>query len=361
MNHPPTHTGFTRFSPAQARTVLGAFALLAAFFVAVALLAKRDWNGESHTGQGDMALFRAIVARVHAGEFYYDADFAERTARGYPLASVFNSRMPLSLWLLAVVPDHRLGKGLMVLLALAAAGTLFRAMLRDEPEHPGRAFGGLLLLTGPLLLCGLGDIYFMPVLWAGVLIALSVGLYGLERPVTAAAAGVAALLMRELAMPYVVLCAAWAWRERRPRELLVWGVGLAAWLAFFAWHCHEVVCRIPPGARAHAAGWVQWGGAAFVISTVRMNVYLLVSAPWVAALYFAAAMLGLASWNSRFGTRVGLTVSLYVAGMAVVGLPVNAYWGLVTAPLVALGAARAPVALAECWQRLRWPTRAVAH
>ncbi len=353
MTHPRDCSGFSRLSAAQARAALVAFALLAVFCLTVALVADRDWNGTSHTGQGDMALFRAIVERVHAGEGYYEADFAERATRGYPLGSVFNSRMPLPLWLLAVLPDHRWGKGLVVLLALAAAGTLFRAMLREEPEHPGRAFGGLLLLSGPLLLCGLGDVYFMPVLWSGVLIALSVGLYGLDRPLAAAVAGVAALLVRELAMPYVVLCVALAGRERRPRELLVWTVGLAIWLAFFVSHYQEVLDRIPLGARGHVGGWIQAGGAAFVISTVRMNIYLLVTAPWVGALYFAAAMFGLAGWNSRLGTRVGLTVALYVAGMAVVGQPVNAYWGLVTAPLLALGAARWPVAWTECWQRSR--------
>jgi hypothetical protein len=360
MTHPTVSPGFARLSAAQARATLVAFALLAVFCLGVALLADRDWNGTSHTGQGDMALFRAIVERVHAGESYYDADFAERAARGYPLGSVFNSRMPLPLWLLASLPDHRWGKGLVVLLALAAAGTLFRGMLRDEPEHPGRAFGGLLLLSGPLLLCGLGDIYFMPVLWAGVLLALSVGLYGLDRPRAAAVAGVAALLVRELALPSVVLCVAWAWHERRLRELFVWGVGLAVWLALFVWHYQEVSGRIPLGARGHVSGWVQLGGAAFVLSTVRMNAYLLVTGPWVAALYFAVAMFGLAGWNSRLGTRVGLTVALYVAAMAIVGQPVNAYWGLVTAPLVALGAARGPVALAECWQRSQLAAHATA-
>jgi len=82
---------------------------------------------------------------------------------------------------------------------------------------------------------------------------------------------------------------------------------------------------------------------------------LLVCPPWAAAIYFVAAMFGLAGWNSRLGTRVGLTVSLYVAGLAVVGLPVNAYWGLMIAPLVCLGVARFPASFGECWSRSRLP------
>jgi len=351
MTSPTESAGFQRLSPGYARAVLLAFALFAAFCLAVALGSRHDWNGEAHVGPSDIDLYRAVVARVHAGQAYHDANFAERIARGYPTRSVFNCRMPLPFWLLAQLPDPAWGKWLIVLLALVSAGVLFRAILGDDAGHPGRAFGCLLLVSGPLMLCGLGEIYLMPVLWSGVLIALSLGLYGLDRPYAAAAAGVAALLVRELALPYCLLAAVLAWRERRPRELILWTVGLAAWLAFFAWHYQEVLRRIPPDATAHAEGWVRFGGAAFVLSTVRMNAFLLVSPPWVAAIYLAVAMFGLAGWSSRLGTRVGLTVSLYVAGFAVVGLPVNAYWGLMIAPLVALGAARSVVAIRECGQR----------
>mgnify|MGYP000379908156 CR=1 FL=1 len=39
------------------------------------------------------------------------------------------------------------------------AGALFRVIVREDPAHPGRAFGALLLLSGPLMLCGLGEIF----------------------------------------------------------------------------------------------------------------------------------------------------------------------------------------------------------
>jgi hypothetical protein len=111
---------------------------------------------------------------------------------------------------------------------------------------------------------------------------------------------------------------------------------------------------------AHASGWLCLGGASFVISTVRLNsVYLLAAPPWLAAIYFAAAMFGLAGWSSRLGTRVGLTVSLYVAVLAVAGMPTNAYWGLTIAPLVALGAVRAWVSATDCWHAAVRPADAI--
>lgn len=354
--------GFARLSPAQARLVLGGFALVATFCVAATFATHPGGSGESHPEGGDIALYRAVVDRVHAGESYYDANFAERIARGYPTQSVFNCRMPTPFWLLGYLPDPAWGKWLLVLVALAAAGTLFQALLRDDAEHPGRAFACMVVLSGPLLLCGLGEIYLMPVLWSGVLIALSVGLYGVERPHWAVVAGVAALALRELALPYCLLCILLACRERRWGELLAWAIALAAWLAFFAWHAHEVLRRVPPDALAHASGWMCLGGVTFVISTVRLNsVYLLVAPPWLAAIYFAAAMFGLAGWSSRLGTRVGLTVSLYVAALAVAGMPTNAYWGLMIAPLLALGAVRAWVSATECWRVAVPPADALAR
>ena len=64
-------------------------------------------------------------------------------------------------------------------------------------------------MCGPLLPCLLGDLYVMPVLWAGMLIGLSVCGYGLDRPYLGATAGVAAVFFRELALPYCLLGMPW--------------------------------------------------------------------------------------------------------------------------------------------------------
>ena len=97
-----------------------------------------------------------------------------------------------------------------------------------------------LLLTGPLMPTVLGELFVMPVLWAGVLIALSACAYGINRPYLGVALGLAAVFFRELALPYCVLCAAMALWQGRRRELAVWAIGLAAWLAFFGWHWWQV-------------------------------------------------------------------------------------------------------------------------
>src|SRR5262249_42674640 len=157
-----------------------------------------------------------------AGEGYYAAAATELRARGYPTKSVFNWRTPLPIWLIGVV--HPLvGKVVLSGLGLLALLMLFAAVERTATLRQAGLAG--LLLSGALMFCVLGDLFVMPVLWAGVLMALSVAAFGLQRPLVGVAFGLAALVCRELAAPYCVLCLALAVRDRRWRETALWVVG----------------------------------------------------------------------------------------------------------------------------------------
>ena len=136
----------------------------------------------------------------------------------------------------------------------------FKALTRERSMEVGRPtklqwrslvipIACVLLLTGPLLPTMLGDLFVVPVLWAGVLIALSVCAYGIDRPRLGVALGLAAVFFRDLALPYCALFAAIAWRQGRRRELALWMLGLTAWLAFFAWHWWQISALIPPRSR----------------------------------------------------------------------------------------------------------------
>jgi hypothetical protein len=171
-----------------------------------------------------------------------------------------------------------------------------------------------------------------------------------NRPGWGVASGLAALFVRELSLPYCLLAAGMAWRDRRRRECAAWAIGLAAWAAFFAWHWSQVSPLIPPDARAHRESWIHYGGAGFVISTIQMNAYLLVLPQWVTAVYFVAAMIGFAGWSTPLGTRFGLTAALFVTCFAVVGQVFNQYWGSLIAPVFCFGVAYCPASLRDLWQ-----------
>lgn len=348
MDRTSPATGYARLTPWQARAVLALLLATCGFFVAVTLSPlAQGYADKDRPGEGDVALYRAEVVRIHAGEGYYQAAATELTARGYPTRSVFNWRMPLPMWLIGRLPAVVLGKALLGGLALALFLAAFEALAREQGNAVGRALACALLLTGPLMLCILGDLFVMPVLWGGVLIALSLCAYGVDRPRWGVVLGLAALLLRDLALPYCLLAVGIAWWTNRRAELRAWLLGLAAWLGLFALHCWYVSELITPQALAHSQGWFQWGGAGFVIATAQVNAYLLLLPQWVAALYLAAAMFGFAGWHTPLGLRAGLTAGLFVAAFAAVGHEFNQYWGSLMAPLLCFGVARFPASLRD--------------
>jgi hypothetical protein len=364
LTDPMMHaTDYARLSRGQARVVLTVIVAALVAAVAVTLSPLSSTNDISHGGlPSDVLLYRAEVDRIHQGEGYYEAAAAELTARGYPTLSVFNWRMPLPMWLLGKLPAVELGKALLGALALLMMAVAFEALSREAygpHPRPGERvrrvswapIACLLLLTGPLLPAVLGNLFVMPVLWAGVLVALSICCYGVDRPRWGIAFGLAALVIRELALPYCLLCAAIAWRQGRRRELSAWMLGLLAWLVLFGLHWWQVSRLIAPGAHAHREGWVQCGGAGFVISTAQMNAYLLLLPQWLTAVYLVAALVGIAGWSTPLGTRVGLTTCLFLIAFATVGQQFNQYWGCLIGPLLCFGVVKLPASIRDLWNR----------
>jgi hypothetical protein len=362
-------TDYARLSSRQARIVLAVVVTTFGLGIGVTLSPLASSNLKHHASDlGDADLYRAEVDRIHAGEGYYQALSTELTARGYTTRSVFNWRTPLPVWLLGTLPSAELGKGLLGILALAVMLMSFEALTREEEKElavkplgnsthqareifkrHGRAVACVLLLIGPLMLTVLGNLFVMPELWGSVFIAISLCSYGVERPRQGMVFGLAALFFRELALPYCVVCAGIAWWHGRRREMAGWAFGLAAWLVFFGIHWWMVSGWISPNARAHREGWIQFGGAGFVISTIQMNAYLLLFPQWVTAVYFVAAMVGFAGWSTPLGTRIGLTTCLYVMAFSIVGQSFNQYWGSLIAPLFAFGLVRFPASVRDLW------------
>lgn len=345
-------TGFSRFTPAQARGVLLAIAVAAVAAVGVTFSPlSRDNFVADRQSHGDVALYRAEVDRVRAGEGYYQAAAAELHARGYPTRSLFNWRTPLPMWLIGVLPAGW-GKALLGGLSLLLLGLAYESVAREDEAagHRGiswKAIVTALLLTGPLLFTVLGDLHVMPVLWAGVLIAISICCFGLGHWRWGVTVGIAAAFFRELALPYALASALWAYWQRDWRQIRWWLAGMVAWAAFFAWHYASVQGWIQPGDRAHAESWVQFGGAGFLIATTQMNAYLILLPQWVTALFLVAALVGFASWNSPWGLHATGAALVFAVSFAAVGQEFNQYWGSLAAPLWCLGAARAPWAFRD--------------
>ncbi|MDA7979911.1 MAG: hypothetical protein MPJ50_14175 [Pirellulales bacterium] len=349
-------TAFARFSPPVARAVLQLFFLIAAVFVAISLSPQGMGFADGPRfadAPTDIDLYNAEIKLMRKGAGYYQAAASELPSKGYPTASVFNWRTPLPMWIFAALPEPG-GRAVICfaafLLIVCASGWIARR---------NGVFAGMLtaaLVFTAVMPCFLRGVCVMPVLWAAVFIGLSLCAYAANWRTAAVLLGLTALAMRDLAALYCWVAAAMAIRDKNWRELALWCVGFATYAVFFWLHAHQVALHRTAEAVSHDGGWLQLGGAAFVISLAQVNSLLLALPQPFAAIYLALALLGWASVRETALARVAITASAYVILFAVIGHPFNQYWGALLAPLAAIGVALSPKAIIELWQAARGET-----
>ncbi|MGB8602146.1 MAG: hypothetical protein WCD42_08115, partial [Rhizomicrobium sp.] len=167
--------------------------------------------------------------------------------------------------------------------------------------------------------------------------------------------GLVAVLIRELALPYLLVMALCGFYEKRWREGLGWCGALILFAGFMLWHAHAVGQLLLPGDRA-SGGWLGLGGWPYVLLLARWNGLFIASAPAVVASVLPLMLLGAGAWP-KMGGRMALITIGYATGFLVVGRPDTSYWGLMMTPLWALGAAMAPGALRDLVKNLRGACR----
>ena len=271
----------------------------------------------------DSALYGAVIQRVAAGVPYYSALGTELRARGYPSASIFNWRQPTLFVGMAVAP--LLVRIILIALVIwVIAGTAgFFSQARSEIL--------LLAVTAQVgaattALTALGVV--LPETWAGICLAVSTLAYARGQTRIGAGLALAGLFIRELLLPYVVVCVYLAVRHHCRRELVIWGLGLGAWSVFVAIHASAAMHAMQPGDLAHPS-WVQFGGFRFVLATIGFGGWLYLMPPWVAAV--ACVLLVSCAWSPTKAAHVKGAVAVYLAFFAIVGQPFNQGWGLLTA------------------------------
>lgn len=351
---PTLTTRFAGLSSGWASAVLGLAVAAVAGCLTVALSHSAVATGEAFNSFSDFHFYSDVVAGIHDGKWYYDLLPELFPKYNYTPFSVFNFRTPVYAYTIGLLPTPRWGS---LLLCAIAWLTLFLGFLALRREG-----GRSLAPTGVLALaCGLGwsivdawfesPVYLFAEQWAGVLMTLSVMCYALGVRPAAVAAGLLALFFRELTLPYILICMAFAMWERRWTELSTWIAGLLLWAGFMAYHFSQVAPRLATGGDAAAGRWIQFGGVPFVLQTSQVHFVQVHLLPWpVVGLLTPLAVLGLLAWPGPTGLRVALTVCGYLAAFAIVGQWFNAYWGLMYIPLLSLGLAWAPPALRDLFQ-----------
>jgi hypothetical protein len=294
----------------------------------------------------DLRLYHRIVARVHAGESYYDVAGSELRRDGYASSSVLNWRLPTYAWLFGYMPAPICGQILLIALAIWAIYLSVGFAAREAGRAP--ALVVFIMLFGAFMWSVDGEAYYIQELWAAVLIQISVMALAAERRLLGVSTGVLALLFRELALGYVLVCLVIALWTRRWRELLGWIAGLVLYAGFTAYHANQVLQRVLPGDIA-TESWLCWGGIAFVLKTTRMHEFAFRLGNWFHAAYLPLALVGTFAWRGKTGWRMAMTCFGYKLSFLAVGQEFNDYWGIMDVALLSTGAAISPWAVRDLW------------
>jgi hypothetical protein len=336
----------SRFAAAPRAPAAGLLVALACLIAIGLWLSPATTVARRVSGDNDVALYRAVVDRVRAGEPYEPAAIAEQRSRDFPLKPFVVVRPPALAMALSRLPDERSGD---ILLALLAAGVIAAWTWRLRVVQAGPvwlAATALTLFTGVGLTMGGGGASLFQEAWAGLLIALSLALRSEKRFVAAVLIGLLAAVTRELAMPYLAVMALLAIFERRRLEAGCFAAALGLALALLALHASAVMSLVRPDDLA-SPSWVRLGGWPFVLTTARWNLLALLIGGWSGAVILPMSLIGATGWKNGSGLRLAALLLGYTLGFMAIGRPENNYWGLLVAPLAAVGLCLAPMALRD--------------
>jgi hypothetical protein len=272
-------------------------------------------------------MYKAIVARVRAGEPYHVTVGSELRSRGYASREIFNWRTPLLMSTLAAAPSGTPRVALVLLAGAVSVGAVLVAR-----RHGPRVWAPTaVLLSGTFLLSAAPDAVYMAEPWSGLLIGAAVVAYTAARPTMAVVLGLLALFVRELAAPFCVACTLVALYRRRFREVALWLGGAVVYGLYYGWHVSKVLPLRLPTDVGHASSWLEGGGLAFVVSTIEWSGWqFMLPAPWN-GVTFALLLAGLA--HERVPSYARVTALAYLAWFSVAGKAFDHYWGLMAAPV----------------------------
>ncbi|MXP08776.1 hypothetical protein [Pseudoblastomonas halimionae] len=295
----------------------------------------------------DLTLYDNVVERLQGGEHYYDVIAEEHRKLPFPLKPGLAVRPPTLAYILAYV-----GEDGMIPIGLVLMALTVWAWWRRFGDEPGggqfRLVGCALVLVGVSL--GLARYFFaMHELWAGILVALALGLHRPGRWGWSFAVLALALAIRETVLPVVLLLGAMAFWRRDWKEGAAWSAVAVLFAVALAVHLH-IIAGLARPEDPEGPAWLVLRGLQGWIGNIVLSSNLrwlpnLVSGPLVFLM-----ILGWAGWKTPAGRTLTFFSLGYGLAFMIGGRNENFYWGMVVAPAMFAGLAMAPMALRSIWR-----------
>jgi hypothetical protein len=291
----------------------------------------------------DIILYQRITAAVANGESYYKAAAHHHRQNDFPLKPYVTVRPPTLAWLSAALGPQ--GTRLAMFALIGAVVMAWLGVLRNAVPSLLVRYAAFALLAESVLILGLNPFIHFHESWAALLIALALALRA-DRPALAITAGLLAVLLRELALPFLLIMAAAAALERRWPEVTGWAlaVGLAAVAQLL--HARAVAAVLLP-ADLSSQGWTGMGGWPFFLAATRNASLLELSPAWVAAIVLPLSVFGWLSWRSAIALRVTALLLCYALLLMGFARKDNIYWAVLIEPFLLAGLSFAAASLLQ--------------
>jgi hypothetical protein len=319
---------------------------------------------------GDLAMYRRVTSRMIDGVSYYAAVADEHRKAGYPLRPFITVRMP-TLAILGSTLGLAASRAVLVVLVLLTALAWWRRLQRITDATSLQPVICLLVVgTGLSTFVAAADLVVSHEVWAATLLALSWAMWGGFRDeafsdsvrnwLPSVVLATVAVLIRETALPFMLLMAAFAVWHRRWRETAAWGGAVLVFAACLTLHADHVA-TVVTAADQTSPGWANFSGWPFFVLAMHGASGLRILPEWAAPIVVPLVMLGWASWRSEGKSGgpsdTGAFGFLLFAGYAlmfmVLGRPDNWYWGLLLSPVFLLGILFAPQAIVDLVTAIR--------
>jgi hypothetical protein len=327
---------------------------------------------------GDLELYRNITERMAAGTSYYAAAADEHRRGGFPLRPFITVRMP-TLAMISAPLGPSVPRGLLIVLVAITGLVWFRRLRRITDAASLQAVIGT-MLVGTALVTSIitANLVVSHEVWAGTLMALSWGLHrsGSQEPAAwlpSVLIAAIAVLIRETALPFILLMAAFAVWQRDWRQVTAWLAAVVAFAGCLMLHASNVAGVVTATDMA-SPGWTNLSGWPFFVLAMHGATMIRIVPEAVSPFVVPLVMLGWAAWRTPTGAFGFLLFAGYALTFSVLGRPDNWYWGLLLAPVFALGLLFLPQGIADLWASLttsgaavtvggpatgrRWPTTA---
>jgi len=328
---------------ALARRALLAFVVALSLWQALTSITPAPTAAPVSPMARDAELYRAVAERVARGENYYAAAATEQRARDYPLKPFVTVRPPLLATVTAWLGGPaNMGLALQLLVLVTLIAIIIRLRGLDVPRPESLAAIGLAALS--LLVVAQPDLALWHEAWAATLVTLALAVHRPDRWWPSVGIALMAAVLRELAIPFLLVMGFWALPEKRRAEAAAWGGALVIAASALALHAHAVA-QIVTASDATSPGWSGAGGWPFVASMLGKTSAFALLPAWLAAALVPVAVLGWASLPHPTARRVTLWLGGMMAAFMIFGRPDNFYWGLMLAPLLPIGLAFAPTAI----------------